>query len=102
MIKTAFYSLVVLQNQFVLLTGADLPKEGSKWVEDNVDRVHKYLLDLGDALVVSHAIGATLGVLFYAAAWVVLCLDFRAQVTHNHPLASTASLPQHWGLAARR
>jgi hypothetical protein len=80
MIKTSYYSLVVLQQQFELLTGADLPKEGSRWLEDNVQRMHGYLVDLGDSLVICHAIGATFGVLLYTAAWVVLCLDFRAQV----------------------
>lgn len=75
-----FNSLTALQEQFRLLTGADLPTLASQWLEDNAQRVHKYMVSLADALYAASIAGSTLGILFYVLAMFSLVLDFRAQV----------------------
>ena len=75
-----FNALTAMQEQFQQLTGADLPTLASQWLEDNAQRVHKYMVSLADALYAASVAGSTLGILFYSAAMLSLVVDFRAQI----------------------
>ena len=79
--STIYYSLNRLQEQFLLLTNVDMPIGGNHWVDYNVEKVHDYLVSLADAIYISSKIGSAVGAMVVAISWVVLCLDFRAQVS---------------------
>ena len=73
---TAFVAL----HRYLQLVGVDIPSEATRFIDTNAYSLHDYVVSLAEALRLSSIVGSAIGISFYVIAWVVLCLDFRAQV----------------------
>ena len=69
-----------LQDSYRSLMRVDLPGVVSRFIDRNADQLHEWIISLAQALRTASVVGSALGISFYIIAWVVLCLDFRAQV----------------------
>jgi len=69
-----------LQDSYRSLMRVDLPGVVSRFIDRNADQLHEWIVSLAQALRTASVVGSALGISFYIIAWVVLCLDFRAQV----------------------
>lgn len=77
----AMFSMITqLQKQFVSVTGMDLPKVASNFLFVNADQLHLYIVGLAQAVYTASIVGQVFAFFFYLVAWVVNCLDMRAQI----------------------
>ena len=75
-----YRSLTVLQDQYQLQTGVDLPEGAGLWIAENADRIHRYLVSLADAIHTAAITSTVVSLLVFSYATVVLLLDFRGQI----------------------
>ena len=79
-IRGMFSMKISLQQGYLRLVGIDIPAWAINFLNDNAHNLHGYIVSLAEAVKLAAIIGSTIAITFWVLSWVILCLDFRAQV----------------------